>query len=167
MMLLATTGATRQSRARSSPTSVRPTIRRILVPVDGSVPSEHAVDLAIEIAGALGGEVRVIHITDKGTPSGVRIEPEGVTFQWESPKASVTLVAAAARRCRKAGIAVTTQVLDRFEPVSDEILDVAQTYRADLIVMGSVGRGMVASVLMGSVTRKVVNHSPMPVLIVR
>ncbi|HSP65833.1 MAG TPA: universal stress protein [Candidatus Deferrimicrobium sp.] len=164
---MATTGAKSQSHKRSTPTSARPTIRRILVPIDGSVPSEHAVDMAIEIAAALDAEVRVIHVTEKGTPSGVRIEPEGVTFRWESPKASVTLVAAAARRCRNAGIVATTQVLDRFEPVSDEILEVAKAFQADLIVIGSVGRGGLASLLMGSVARKVVGHSPIPVLIIR
>jgi nucleotide-binding universal stress UspA family protein len=48
-----------------------------------------------------------------------------------------------------------------------EILACAAEQKADLIVMGTHGRGPVAHVLLGSVTEKVVRKAPCPVLTVR
>ena len=50
---------------------------------------------------------------------------------------------------------------------AEAILDVANTRKSDLIVMGSRGLGRLTGLLLGSQSQKVVQHAPCPVLIVR
>jgi nucleotide-binding universal stress UspA family protein len=51
--------------------------------------------------------------------------------------------------------------------ISDAILNVAETRHCDLIIMGSLGLGRLASALLGSNSQKVVSEALCPVLIVR
>jgi nucleotide-binding universal stress UspA family protein len=141
--------------------------KRILVPVDGSDPSRRAVQTAGELAKALGAEVRVMHITSRGRGSRVLITPEATTFRWESPDESTALVSEAAERLREQGVAVTTEVPDKFEAIGEEIVDAARSYDGDLIVMGSAGRGAVGAAVLGSVAQSVIHQSPIPVVVVR
>lgn len=53
------------------------------------------------------------------------------------------------------------------DPAWRGILDTAREHGCDAIVMGSHGRGGIASALLGSQALKVLGNSPLPVLIVR
>jgi nucleotide-binding universal stress UspA family protein len=50
---------------------------------------------------------------------------------------------------------------------AEAIISVATTRNSDLIVMGSRGLGMLAGLVLGSTSQKVVSHAPCPVLIVK
>jgi nucleotide-binding universal stress UspA family protein len=52
-------------------------------------------------------------------------------------------------------------------PIAKEIIDSAKSERVHLIVMGTHGRDLVGSALMGSVAQKVVAGSAVPVLLVK
>ncbi len=50
---------------------------------------------------------------------------------------------------------------------AEEIINVANIRKSDLIIMGSRGLGKLAGLVLGSQSQKVVSHAPCPVLIVR
>jgi len=58
-----------------------------------------------------------------------------------------------------------TTVLSR-EPIRSALIRQITAGRHDLVVMGSCGRGAIRSALLGSSSHYVLNHSPVPVLIV-
>ena len=49
---------------------------------------------------------------------------------------------------------------------SNAILDDARAWRAELIVVGTRGRGALIHLLLGSVAERIIRHSPVPVLLV-
>jgi nucleotide-binding universal stress UspA family protein len=61
-------------------------------------------------------------------------------------------------------IPVTTVLTDH--PIRAALIDQINRGRHDLIVMGSRGRGAVRATLLGSVSQYVLDHSPIPALIV-
>ena len=65
----------------------------------------------------------------------------------------------------KAGFTVTE--VPRLGRPADEVIAVAKQKQADLIVMGAKGLGAVGRFFLGSVSTKVVQHSPVSVLVVR
>ena len=66
----------------------------------------------------------------------------------------------------KNGVAAETVHVDNASP-HDGIVEAARSRGADLIVMGSHGRGALGSLLLGSVAQKVLAHSTVPVLVFR
>ena len=75
-------------------------------------------------------------------------------------------VDAACKRVEAAGLPLASHVIDA-QTVWRAILDVALSDKADLIVMGSHGRSGLDKLVMGSVTQRVLQHTHLPVLVVR
>lgn len=139
---------------------------RILVPIDGSEPSEAAVRLAISIAHEQHGEVILCHVVDVAaiaTLSGgmVPIDPTPVT---EAERANGrALLEETALRVRRASVPVRTELVEG--EVVEAVLDAARQADADTIVMGSHGRSGIARMLLGSKTEGVLRHAPVPVIV--
>ena len=59
------------------------------------------------------------------------------------------------------------QSVVREGPASAEIIAEAESWDADLVVIGTRGHGLLKRLLLGSTARTVLHHAPMSVLIVR
>jgi nucleotide-binding universal stress UspA family protein len=139
--------------------------KKILVPIDFDETSDRALDHALALAGELGAKVTVVHVYSLPVYS----PPDGSYI----PAVELsTAVEAGARRqldelvhARRAAGA-TLEASLRSGRAADEICEAARETGADLIVMGTHGRGLVGRALLGSVAQSVVRLSPVPVLTV-
>lgn len=59
------------------------------------------------------------------------------------------------------------QTTVRIGDFADQILEAANAYQADMIVMGSRGLGTIGAAVLGSVSQKVLHHAPQTVVAVK
>lgn len=137
---------------------------RILIPVDGSEYSNRAVEFSIKKAAlyAVPLEVHLLNVQHPfpGTVRGVRHQARKF-HQEEGLKA----LAGARRLLDEAGVEYTYHI--GLGEVAEVIAGYAKDKHIGQIVMATHGRGAVIGLLMGSVTRKVLHFSRVPVLLVR
>ncbi|MFC7212768.1 universal stress protein [Saliphagus sp. GCM10025334] len=136
----------------------------ILVPTDGSVEGERAVEYAIDLARLHDATVRAIYVVNAANYGGLPMETawDGITDALrEEGEAAVERVVELARD----DVTVETQVLEGSP--SRVIVAEAQPEKCDLVVMGTHGRGGIDRLLLGSVTERVVRRAGVPVLTVR
>jgi nucleotide-binding universal stress UspA family protein len=69
-------------------------------------------------------------------------------------------------RARDAGLVATARIANRDAEIASVILTVAEDVGADVIVLGTRGRGAVKSMMLGSVSQSVLHHADRSVLVV-
>lgn len=145
-------------------------LKHILVPVDFSECSVAALQHARSLSDVFGAKLDVIHTYD--VPS--FITPNIVVFagNLETPLADHADRQARDQLLeflRKHGLGEHPNVHARvvMGPPGSTILDVAETERPDLLVIGTHGRTGMARVLLGSTAEKVLRGAPCPVLAVK
>lgn len=144
---------------------------KILLPVDGSEFSHSAIDEVQKRPWPPDTEVRVI--TAAELPVIVGLEPWAATpihieqFQGavrDSARAAVEQ-AVTKLNSSETPLRISSAVLEG--PPREVIVDEAERWGADLIVMGSRGLGAFGRLLLGSVSNAVVHHAKCSVEIVR
>jgi nucleotide-binding universal stress UspA family protein len=139
--------------------------KHILLPTDGSEAALRAVQRGVELAVQLGARVTVMTVLEY-FPSGILgdgYRPDVAEPDVPGYQAALDRLTQAEDVARQAGVA-HERVLVRDKPVYRAILEVAQESGADLIVMGSRGRGLVERLFLGSETQRVLTHTTLPVL---
>jgi len=136
---------------------------KIVVGVDDSDAAEVAVRKAVGFARDLGAELDVVFVSH--VPATVMAAMAGVPTIGED-FADVQR-AAVWKRIEPIieGSAAHRVDLEGYPP--DALVAHATSVGADLIVVGSRGRGDIASLLLGSTSHRVVNHAPCDVMVVR
>jgi nucleotide-binding universal stress UspA family protein len=144
--------------------------QRILIAVDGSELSNHALREAIALAQNQHAALRIVHVVDE------------VTLNWEGEYADMSEILASFREsgqrilenaqniAREAGMEHEAKLLEiqTFgHRISDLILEEAKDWPADLIVVGTHGRRGLHAVLLGSVSDGILRRASVPVLLVR
>lgn len=141
----------------------------ILVGADRSAHARAAVRQAVDIAVTQGATLTIVTVFSSQLPWPVAMAPSGITQQTidaiigqARDEAQATLAEASALVAPE--VDVRTMVLEGTP--ADAILEQAAAAGHDLIVVGSRGHGDAASILLGSVSHKVLHHSRVPVLVV-
>ncbi len=143
--------------------SIFPT--RILVATDGSREAELAVATAADLTKSTGSELHVVHVGEM--PLVYHPERHGYRAEYEEhQKEAQQLLEAEVARTKEAGATVAQAHL-RMGRADEEILELAHSIDAGMIVMGSRGQGRLRRALVGSVSESVVRHAHCPVTIVR
>jgi len=141
-------------------------LQRILVPTDFSDTARHALRYATSFAREYKAELLLLHVVETlavGYASDLFPVPMAEVFEEFSSYARSELTKLA-EECRATGVTVKELVVQG-KP-SAEILRVAAEQTADMIVLGTHGKGMLDQAIFGSTTERVVRKAPCPVLTV-
>jgi nucleotide-binding universal stress UspA family protein len=140
--------------------------RRIVAPTDFSSCAEEVWRLAQRAAERLGSELVLVHVFVDPPVYG---DPAGAAVAWTIVMETQQWVADELERwadaARKRGIRVRPVV--RHGSPSVEIVELASEEHADVVMMGTHGRGGMSRLLLGSVADRVIRTAPCPVLTVR
>jgi nucleotide-binding universal stress UspA family protein len=138
-------------------------LETILLATDMSRSSSAATDHAIDLAARLGARLLVVNVLD--TRPGLPIGGRGRLRPVEEREARALVARDLVQRARTAGADATFLIWEG--DAGDGIVAAADSEKADLIVMGTRGRGGVERSILGSVSDHVIRHGPCPVLVVR
>jgi nucleotide-binding universal stress UspA family protein len=125
--------------------------RHILIPTDGSELAEIGVAHGLALAKSVGAKVSIIYV----------VEPLlAVTGDFAS------VLDRAANAAREAGVSCETIQVENMQP-HQAIVTAAEDKGCDLIVMSWHGRSGLSTLLIGSVTNKVLTDAKIPVVVCR
>ena len=153
----------------SEPRARKQLVKRILVPLDGSLIGAAAIPFTEELAHAMNAEIVLLHSVQP--VSVVATLAEVGTSLPEAAVASVKREEAAAyldsikNELGTKRLKASTVVCDGSP--AEQIIDYARTNAIDLIAMSSHGRTGIGRWVFGSVTDKVLHAGDLPVLVVR
>ena len=144
--------------------------RRILYATDFSSASRAAFTKAIAVAQQSRAALRVMHARlplPLAVGDDIAFVPPGIyeSVEQRARREAQQRLDALVRRARKAGLRVTTLLLDGVP--HEQILRAARRSHADLIVLGTHGRSGFSRAFLGSVAERVIRLAPCPVLAVR
>ena len=147
-------------------------ISKILVPLDGSDNSIHALMEAISIARPSNASITGIYVitSEKGTESFVdALKPlsplEEKNYTGKQLSEANGIMGNAGKICEENSV--------RFQGITakgvpgDKIVQYAHDKEFDHIVIGMTGKGHVGEVLLGSVSYHVIHHADIPVTVVK
>ncbi len=136
--------------------------KNIVVAVDGSEHSDRALIYAKSLAEQYGATLWLVHIFPQTSDLIGYNEYEKLIARREGVGQAV--LDQAHRQLGNIAFEVQEELLEG--PEAEAILTVAETRRADLIVMGTRGRSALQGLLLGSVSQKVIRHAHCPVMVV-
>lgn len=143
---------------------------RILVPIDGSAPSQRGLREAVTLAKALGSQLLLLHVIDDFPK---RLEAVSSAGEYERALVRMRergqeLLRTAQSSVAAAGVPVQTVLREiDMETIADAILEQVTAGDCQLVVMGTHGRRGMRRLAMGSDAELVLRASPVPVLLVR
>jgi nucleotide-binding universal stress UspA family protein len=147
-----------------SPTSAAIHLKRVLVPVDFSPPSDQALRYAARFAQHFGGEITLLHIVQNTFVAPFPEVPPYPDCVEDFENAERTLQTLAAQQTLKSS-AIHTVV--RTGLAAHEIVEAARDLDSDLIVIATHGYTGWKHLCIGSTTERVVRTAPCPVFVVR
>ncbi|TAL17733.1 universal stress protein [bacterium] len=141
--------------------------KNILVPVDGSRFSSRALREAIKVAKRESGRIILLGVVELPVAGFEGYQEFSVNIELEEQFSHrmKQILEQEAETLKKEGISVDTVV--RTGNPADEIVSLARSEKADLVVMTTHGRRGFMRFMLGSVAEKVVRTSPCSVLVVR
>ncbi|WP_017317550.1 universal stress protein [Mastigocladopsis repens] len=132
--------------------------KTVLFPVDQSREAREAADMVVHIVQKYGSRLVLLSVVEEpaaDSPNGDAMSsPETVAQLLETAKSLF------------AGQGISAETLERQGKPAFTICDVADEIEADLIIMGCRGLGLTDEGANDSVTTRVINLSPCPVLVV-
>jgi nucleotide-binding universal stress UspA family protein len=137
---------------------VREIFKTVLFPIDQSREAREAADVVTNVVRQYGSRLVLLSVVEEPAADAPSADP------MVSPEVVAKLLENAQTLFSQQGI--KAEVLERQGKPAFTICDVADEIEADLIIMGCRGLGLTDEGATESVTTRVINLSPCPVLIV-
>ncbi len=137
--------------------------KKIMIPTDGSEYTKQAVKKGLMLAKALDAKVSAYYILDQTAFVNVPMDATTLSIYSLLEDEGKEAVEYVKKIGEEMGVEVEMNI-DEGSPVK-KIIDASKDF--DLIVMGTLGRGGLSKLMMGSVAEKVVRHASCPVMVVR
>lgn len=151
--------------------------KRILVPLDGSEPSNNALEHALGIAEKYGSELTLLAVVprvmvpvfpDEGFGAApVTAAKDMARYQDRMKEIYENVLVEAKTKVEKEHPKLKAETIIREGRPSATIVELAENDGVDLIVMGSRGIGGITGWILGSTSRRVVDSCTKPILIVK
>jgi nucleotide-binding universal stress UspA family protein len=133
----------------------------ILLAIDGSEVSDRAAEAARGLAAALSSEVVVFHVRE-------RVPSRAGAFDLETHDEALELIDRTVRSLKDAGVSARGELVGGISGhAAKSISAAAKEAGADLIVVGSRGLTDFGSMMLGSVTHRLLHIGATPVLVIR
>ncbi|BAY61257.1 hypothetical protein NIES22_13180 [Calothrix brevissima NIES-22] len=132
--------------------------KTVLFPIDQSREAREAADVVTNVVQKYGSRLVILSVVEEPTAEAPSVDP------MVSPEVVAKLLESARALFEQQGI--PAEVLEKQGKPAFTICDVADEIGADLIIMGCRGLGLTEEGATDSVTTRVINLSPCPVLIV-
>jgi nucleotide-binding universal stress UspA family protein len=137
----------------------------ILVPIDGSDNSYRALDAALLLSEKLGSNITAIHVMEEVPITHIGSEKMLNELLEAYKKENQDILLKCSEIANQKGLTIKTFLLQG-NPAS-VILDYNKKEKFDLVIMGSRGLGKFKELILGSVSSKIVHHSPCAVLLIK
>lgn len=137
----------------------------ILVPIDGSDNSYRALDSALLLSEKLGSNITVVNMLEQVPITHIESEKLLSELLEAYRKENQEILSKCSKIATEKGLSIKT-ILLQGNPAS-VILDYRKKEKFDLLIMGSRGLGKFKQLILGSVSSKIVHHSPCAVLLIR
>lgn len=151
--------------------------KKILVPLDGSEPSSHALNHAVDIAEKFGAKLILLAVVprvmipvfpDEGFGAApISAAKDMAQYQDRMKAIYQNVLTDAEDKVRSEHPELKTETILREGRPSATIVEVAERNGVDLIVIGSRGIGGITGWILGSTSRRVVDSCTKPILIVK
>lgn len=147
-------------------------MKTVMVAVDGSESCRDPLHRAAQLAASMGAHLHVLHVAPISLTD--LLHPEGllgadrmllVHVQQRLQKQGELILHDAKEQVHQPGLEITTELL--LGHPGKGICEVAEAKHVECVVLGSRGRSKLKTLLLGSVSRFVLEHCAQPVLIVK
>lgn len=164
------TGATVESVVRYAEQSIlvckAPTIERILCGIDGSENSAAALNEAIKLCNLFSASLRIVFVLSTINFNPLGMEEKEIEIKEEKYRQKeVEGIQEFLKKFDFTGVQVEEHFL--WGTPANVILDMAEDFNHDLIVVGAKGQSALRHVLIGSTAEKVLRHAPCSLLVVK
>ncbi len=145
---------------------------KILLATDGTKHSDSAVETIKNFQFSETDEIKIVSVVDMALPLAIDIyagyvptTSEIETTARENAEKVLETTSQKIREIVSADVFISTEIL--FGSPESHIVETAEKFGADLIIVGSHGYNRWERLLLGSVSDSVVHHAPCSVLVVR